>query len=81
MSAPKHLYSEIPPTKIRNREEKFREAKNVPFWHFIGDFIFFSMLKNRFYSLMYKGLENFEKRNKDFATVFYAPHSTGGMVL
>ena len=75
MSAPKHLYSEIPPTKIRNREEKFREAKNVPFWHFIGDFIFFSMLKNRFYSLMYKGLENFEKRNKDFATVFYAPHS------
>ena len=24
---------------------------------------------------MYKGLENFEKRNKDFATVFYAPHS------
>ena len=24
---------------------------------------------------MYKGLENFEKRDKNFATVFYAPHS------
>ncbi len=75
MSAPKHLYSEIPPTKIRNREEKFREAKNNPFWHFVGNFIFFSMLKNRFYSLMFKGLENFEERNKELATVFYAPHS------
>ncbi len=75
MSAPKHLYSEIPPTKIRNREEKFREAKNVPFWHFVGNFIFLSMLKNRFYSLMFKGLDNFEKRDKNFATIFYAPHS------
>ncbi len=75
MSAPKHLYSEIPPTKIRNREEKFREAKNVPFWHFVGNFIFLSMLKSRFYSLMFKGLDNFEKRDKNFATIFYAPHS------
>lgn len=75
MSAPKHMYSEIPPTKIRNREEKFREAKNVPFWHFAGNIIFFSMMKSRFYSLMYKGLENFENRDKKFATIFYAPHS------
>ena len=29
MSAPKHLYSEIPPTKIRNREEKFRETSTI----------------------------------------------------
>lgn len=75
MSAPKHMYSEIPPTKIRNREEKFREAKNVPFWHFVGNIIFFSMMKSRFYSLMYKGLENFKNRDKKFATIFYAPHS------
>lgn len=75
MSAPKNMYSEIPPTKIRNREEKFREAKNVPFWHFVGDVVFLSMIKNRFYSLMYKGLENVENRDKNLATVFYAPHS------
>lgn len=74
MSAPKHMYSEIPPTKIRNREEKFREAKNVPFWHFAGNIIFSSMLKSRFYSMMYKGLENFEARDRNFATIFYAPH-------
>ncbi len=75
MVAPKHLYSEIPPTKIRNREEKFRKAKDNPFWIFVGNRIFYSMLKNRFYSLMYKGLENFEKRDKNLATIFYAPHS------
>ena len=75
MLTPQHLYSKIPPTKIRNREEKFRKAKNVPLWHFAANFIFFSMVKNRFYSLMYKNLENFKKRDKNFATVFYAPHS------
>lgn len=75
MVAPKHLYSEIPPTEIRNREEKFRKAKDNPFWIFVGNRIFYSMLKNRFYSLMYKGLENFEKRDKNLATIFYAPHS------
>lgn len=75
MVAPKHLYSEIPPTKIRNREEKFRKANDNPFWIFVGNRIFYSMLKNRFYSLMYKGLENFEKRDKNLATIFYAPHS------
>ena len=75
MVAPKHLYSEIPPTKIRNREEKFRKAKDNPFWIFVGNRFFYSMLKNRFYSLMYKGLENFEKRDKNLATIFYAPHS------
>lgn len=78
MVAPKHLYSEIPPTKIRNREEKFRKAKDNPFWIFVGNRIFYSMLKNRFYSLMYKGLENFEKRDKNLATIFYAPHSNWG---
>ncbi len=75
MVAPKHLYSEIPPTKIRNREEKFREAKNNPFWHFVGNTVFYSMLKNRFYSLMFKGLDNFKNRDENLATIFYAPHS------
>lgn len=75
MLAPKHLYSEIPPTKMRNREEKFRKAKNVRFWHIVGDIVFSSMLKNRFFSLMYKNLENFENRDKSFATIFYAPHN------
>ncbi len=72
---PQHLYSAVPPTKLRNREEKFREAKNIPFWHFIGDFVFPKMLETRFCSLMYKNLDNLDKRDKTKATIFYAPHN------
>ena len=72
---PQHLYSAIPPTKLRNREEKFRVAKNIPFWHFIGDYVFAKMLQTRFYSLMYKGIECLENCDKTKATIFYAPHN------
>lgn len=72
---PQHLYSAVPPTRLRNREEKQREAKNVPFWHFVGDFVFKRMLASRFYSLMYKGLERLESCDKTKATIFYAPHN------
>lgn len=75
VETPQHLYSAVPPTKIRNREEKFRVAKNVPFWHLIGDYVFYKMLKTRFYSLMYKGLERLETLDKTKATIFYAPHN------
>ena len=45
---PQHMYSAVPPTKMRNREEKFREAKNSPFWHFVGDIVFAKMIEARF---------------------------------
>ncbi len=73
--APIHMYPKIPPTKQRNREEKFRVAKNVPFWHFIANFVFPIMLKSRFYAAMYKGKENLEKCDKRFATILYANHN------
>ncbi|HIQ89142.1 TPA: lysophospholipid acyltransferase family protein [Candidatus Galligastranaerophilus faecipullorum] len=72
---PQHMYSAVPPTKMRNREEKFREAKNSPFWHFVGDIVFAKMIEARFYSVMYKNLERLENRDKNRATIFYAPHN------
>lgn len=69
------MYSAVPPTKMRNREEKFREAKNSPFWHFVGDIVFAKMIEARFYSVMYKNLERLENRDKNRATIFYAPHN------
>ncbi len=69
------MYPSIPPTKQRNREEKFRVAKNVPFWHFVANIVFPLMLKSRFYAAMVKGKENLENCDKRFATIFYANHS------
>ncbi len=69
------MYPEIPPTKQRNREEKFRAAKNIPFWHFVANTVFPLMIKNRFYAAMIKGKENLEKCDKRFATIFYANHT------
>ena len=71
----KHLYSDTPPTILRNRVEKFRTAKDVPFWLWVADFVFKRMVANRFYSLMYKGLENVEQRDNRYATIFYTNHN------
>lgn len=69
------LYSDVPPTKLRNRKEKFRKAKNLPFWTWLADRILFRMVSHRFYALRIKNLEAFkERRNKDFPTIFYATH-------
>lgn len=75
LDTPQHMYSTVPPTKLRNREEKFREAKNVPFWQAIGNFVFPKMFETRFYSCMYKGDERLNNRDKSKATIFYAPHN------
>ncbi len=76
MEKVKDLYPDTPPTVLRNREEKFRTAKNSKFWHFVGDHIFFPrMLKNRFFSMLIKGEENFKKLDPRFATIFCAPHT------
>ncbi len=68
------LYCNVPPTKIRNREEKFRPARTTPFWETIADMFFFNMLQHRFHSMLVKNEELFEERNKDAATIFFAPH-------
>lgn len=74
-NSPIHLYSEVPPTKQRNREEKFRVAKNIPFWHFIANVVFSLMIKNRFTAAMIKGKENLKNCDKRFATIYYANHT------
>ena len=75
IETPQHLYNNTPPTILRNREEKFRIAKDVPFWLFIADIVFPRMLANRFHSLMYKGHENLENRDKNHAVLFYTNHN------
>ena len=52
------LYSDIPPTKLRNKEEKFKPAKTSRFWLWVASMFFFNMLQNRFYAFRYKGAEN-----------------------
>lgn len=69
------LYSDVPPTVLRNRNEKFRKAKWHPFWVAVADLFFFKMLENRFFALRYKNFERYkELRNFDYPCIFYAPH-------
>ncbi len=75
VETPQHLYCDTPPTILRNREEKFRVAKDNPFWLMIADYVFPKMLSSRFHSLMYKGSENLEKRDKSKAMLFYTNHN------
>jgi hypothetical protein len=44
MATKEKLYSDIPPTKLRNKEEKFKPAKTSPFWIAVANFFFFNML-------------------------------------
>lgn len=69
------LYSEVPPTKLRNIDEKFCPAATSKFWKIIGDFVFYRMLKNRFYAFRFKGAENFHSKDPDLPIIMYAPHS------
>ena len=69
------LYSNVPPTKLRNIDEKFRTAKNSRFWGWVADRFFYNMIENRFFSMKVKNEHNYEKRNPDYANIFYAPHS------
>jgi len=75
IESPKHLYCDTPPTILRNRKEKFRTAKDNPFWMAIADYVFTKMLRCEFYSIMYKGYEKLEQRDKTKAVIFYANHN------
>lgn len=76
MQKSEKLYSDIAPTRLRNRKEKQRKAQNRPFWTWLADRILFRMLSHRFYALRIKNLEVFEeKRDKRFPCILYAPHN------
>lgn len=68
------LYPDIPPTKLRNQEEKFRPAKTSPFWLWLANKFFYGMLENRFFALRYKGEEKISNRDVTIPTIAYAPH-------
>ena len=69
------LYSKVPPTKLRNINEKFRPADTSPFWLWVADTCFYGMLEKRFYAFRYRGAENFYKMDPDTPVIMYAPHS------
>ncbi len=83
MSVEEQLYSDIPPTKLRNKDEKFAPAKTSKFWLTIASLFFFNMLQNRFFAFRYSGVENYEERDESVPTIMFAPHCNwwDGIVL
>ena len=77
------LYSDIPPTKLRNKEEKFKPAKTSRFWLWVASMFFFNMLQNRFYAFRYRGEENYFDGDTNVPTILFAPHCNwwDGIVL
>ena len=75
MTVDEQLYSDIPPTKLRNKEEKFKPAKTSKFWLWVASMFFFNMLQNRFYAFRYKGAENYFDGDTNIPTILFAPHS------
>lgn len=69
------LYSEVPPTKLRNIDEKFCPAQTSPFWLWVADRFFYGMLEDRFYAFRYKGAEHFYKKDPSVPIIMFAPHS------
>ena len=76
-------YSDFPPTKRRNKEEKFKPAKTSKFWLWVASMFFFNMLQNRFFAFRYRGEETYFEAEKDVPTILFAPHCNwwDGIVL
>lgn len=74
MAKKEKLYSDTPPTKLRNKEEKFKPAKTNKFWLTIASLFFFNMLQNRFYAMRYTGVESYKNRDSKYPTILFAPH-------
>lgn len=83
MVVEEQLYSDIPPTKLRNKEEKFKPAKTNKFWLWVASMFFFNMLQNRFYAFRYRGEENYFDGDTNVPTILFAPHCNwwDGIVL
>lgn len=69
------LYTDIPPTKLRNQDEEFKPAKTTPFWLWVANRFFYGMLENRFFALRYKNEEKFFNRDPNVPTIAFAPHT------
>ncbi len=67
------MYSDVPPTKLRDKVEHFRPARTSKFWLWVADRFFYNMLENRFYAMRYKGVENVQSVGS-VPTIFFAPH-------
>ena len=67
-----HLYCDVPPTKLRGKDEKFKPAKTSKFWLFIASLAFFNMLQNRFVAFRYKGVENYKERDEKVPTILFS---------
>lgn len=83
MVVKEQLYCDVPPTKLRNKEEKFKPAKTSKFWLWVASTFFFNMLQNRFYAFRYKGAENYFSGDRSVPTILFAPHCNwwDGIVL
>lgn len=83
MSTVENLYSDIPPTKLRNKQEQFKPAKTSKFWLTIASLFFFNMLQNRFYAFRYRNAESYFERDEKTPTILFAPHCNwwDGIVL
>ena len=69
------LYSAVPPTKLRNRKEKFLPAQTSPFWLWVADRYFYGMLEKRFHGFYYKGAEKFYlQKAPETPVILFAPH-------
>lgn len=69
------LYCEVPPTKLRNIDEKFCPAATSPFWLKVADLFYYGMLEDRFYAFRYKGAEHFYNKDPKMPVIMFAPHS------
>lgn len=69
------LYCEVPPTKLRNINEKFCPSETTPAWLWVADRYFYGMLEKRFHGLYYKGKEKFyTQKDPDTPVILFAPH-------
>ena len=70
------LYLDVSPTQLRNRNEKFRKAKWVPFWVAVADYVFGKMIEHRFFALRYKCKEKYDELKSDLkneiTAIFYS---------
>lgn len=69
------LYNDVPPTKIRQKDEPFRPARTSKFWNWVASKSFGALIEKRFCAFRYKGLEHFLNRNDKYPTILFAPHS------
>jgi len=69
------LYQHVPPTKLRNKDEKFAPAKTSAFWLFVADYVFFHMMENRFFAFRYKNADKVFHRDTSVPTILFAPHT------